>query len=27
MNVQLKAAITSQYGANDDINATMWLLK
>jgi hypothetical protein len=23
----LKAAITSQYGANDDINATMWLLK
>lgn len=23
----LKAAITSQYGANDDINATMWILK
>lgn len=23
----LKAAITSQYGATDDINATMWLLK
>jgi hypothetical protein len=23
----LKAAITSQFGANDDINATMWLLK